>query len=176
MLQMMDQKHTCGNRKEHWILEHSYDVFIQLRWKLSTCKFPLALLDGTILAWNNPELFAWTGANIRSKEGKQRGKISSRGRNSTPKQQLSETEKLRDMQRKTRSILKNLMIPQRSTSSALRSFQSPSKKKAVRKQPTFLCSMERSLQREKQSCQHRKALQGSASARGDSKGRDKALS
>lgn len=89
MLQMMDQKHTW-NGKEHWILEYSYDIFIQLRRKFSICKFPLALLDGTIVAWNNPELFAWTGANIKSKEGKQRNKskISSRGRNPTPKQQL----------------------------------------------------------------------------------------
>lgn len=62
------------------------------RQKLSTCKFPLAFLDGIILAWKNPESLAWTTGKIKSKEGKQRNrrrKISNRGRNSTPEQERS---------------------------------------------------------------------------------------
>lgn len=175
MLQMMDQKHTW-NRKEHWILKYSYDIFIQLRQKFSTCKFPLAFPDGTIVAWNNPELFAWTGANIKSKEGKQRNKskISSRGRNSTPKQQLGKWD-----WKDKRHTERNRVYPVESYDSTKihvysAVFISVTKQEGGEKAAITLLFNWRIPGTAKRSCPHRPALRGSAPApapaRGDSEG------
>lgn len=126
-------------KKEHCILEYSYDskgtfLYKWERQKLSARKFLLAFLDGKILAWKNPESLAWTSGKIKSKEGKQRNKrrkISNRLRNSTPKQQLSLSD-WKD-KRHAQRILKNLMIPQRSTSLMLYSFLSLSMEKGGEK-------------------------------------------
>lgn len=170
MLQMMDQNHTW-NGKEHWILEYSYDIFIQLRRKFSTCKFPLAFLGGTIVAWNNPELFAWTGANIKSKEGKQRNKskISSRGRNPTPKQQLGKWD-----WKDKRHTERNRVYPEESYDSTRihvysAVFISVTKQEGGEKAAVILLFSWKIPGTAKRSCQHRLALRGSASApaRGD---------